>query len=191
MEKEKKKNLLKNSLNPFYKGVCKMKALRIFMVVAFLVMPLLASDALADFAADTVNIGFGGNKKISATTTDQPILGFWVPTSGDPDTLKTVALKSYMERAFSVKAVRLWVETNGTAGWQNTDTNLKTVTTNGMRFETQDSIVFSGLNRVIKADRDTFYITVDAHTDSVNARAYYFHEHGLDVVIEAGYIHLA
>ena len=186
MIKEETKNSFKNFLNPFYKGVCKMKALRIFMMVALLAMPLFASSAWADFTADTVYTAFA---RIGATTTNQPILGFTIPKVGD-DTLKTVALKSYNERAFSVKLVKLWVETNGTAGWQSGDTHLKTFNTNGMRFETQDTIVIGGLNRIIKAGADTFYITVDAHTDSVNANAYFYHEHGLEVVIEPGYIHL-
>jgi len=166
-----------------------MKPLRIFMLMALLVLPLFASSVLADFTADTVNIGFGGNKKISENTVNQPILGFWIPKVGD-DTLKTVILKSYIERAYSVGFVKLWVETNNTPGWQITDTHLKTVNTLLNRFETQDTIVFSGLNRVIKADRDTFYFTIDAHTDSVKATPYLFNEHGLDVVIEEGRIAL-
>jgi hypothetical protein len=191
MIKEKIGNFFRISINPFYKGVCKMKPLRIFMLMALLVLPLFASSVLADFTADTVNIGFGGNKKISENTINQPILGFSIPTSGgDVDTLKEIILKSFIERAYSVGFVKLWVETNNTPGWQITDTHLKTVNTLLNRFETQDTIVFSGLNRVIKANADTFYFTIDAHTDSVKATPYLFNEHGLDVVIEEGRIEL-
>ncbi|MGB2982152.1 MAG: hypothetical protein WBC77_13005, partial [Candidatus Zixiibacteriota bacterium] len=176
-----------------------MKLLRVLMVVALLAVPLFASEAKADFTAGYYEVDFA---RVGANTDDQPIIGFTIPCSDTgaaptPDTLKTVALKSYMERAFSVKLVNLWVETNGTAGWQVGDTHLKTyLLTNGVddRFETQDTIVFAGLNRVLRdssaASEDTFYITVDAHTDSVDANAYYFHGHGLEVVIEPGYIHL-
>lgn len=166
-----------------------MKPLRIFMLVALLVLPLFASSVLADFTADTVNIGFAGNKKISENTINQPILGFWIPKSG-ADTLKTVIVKSYIERAFSVQSVKLWVETNGTPGWQITDTELSTKSMLGRRFETQDSVIFNGLNRVIKASRDTFYVTIDAYTDSVKAHPDLFDTHGLDVVIEEGRIQL-
>jgi len=189
MLKEETKNIMENLINPFYKGVCKMKPLRIFVIVALMVLPLFASSVLADFTADTVNIGFAGNKKISANTINQPILGFWVPKVGD-DTLKTLVLKSYIERAFSVGSVKLYVESNPTPGFQTTDTYLGAVNTLAKRFETQDTIVFSGLNRVIKAGRDTFYIVIDAHTDSVRAHPDLFSEHGLDVVIEPGRIKL-
>ncbi|MGB3093903.1 MAG: hypothetical protein WBC42_11890, partial [Candidatus Zixiibacteriota bacterium] len=173
-----------------------MKLLRVLMVVALLAVPLFASEAEADFTAFVYDVDFA---RVGVNTVDQPIIGFTIPCSDTgaaptPDTLKTVALKSYMERAYSVKLVKLWVETNGTAGWQVGDTHLQSVNTNGNRFETQDTIVFAGLNRVLRdtsvAKDDTFYVTVDTHTDSVNANAYYYHERGLEVVIEAGYIHL-
>ncbi|MGB8657466.1 MAG: hypothetical protein WCE90_06730 [Candidatus Zixiibacteriota bacterium] len=164
-----------------------MKPLRIFVMVALLVLPLLASTALADFTADTVFTQF---YRVSATTTNQPIIGFTIP-GGAHDTLKSLAVKSYMERAFSVKQLKLWVETNHTKGWQSTDTHIKSFDLTGMRFETQDTIVISGINRLIRASNvDTFYITVDAYTDSVNAQARYYDTHGLDLVLEPGYIHL-
>jgi len=116
MEKEKTKNPFKNFFNPFYKGVCKMKPLRIFLVVALVVVPLLASDAWADFTPGWYDVQGGKDSiKISANSTNQPILGFVIPKNGN-DTLKYLTVKSYMERAFSVQALKLWVETNGTPG---------------------------------------------------------------------------
>jgi hypothetical protein len=167
-----------------------MKLLRIFMVVALLAVPLFASEALADFTAGFYDVNYA---RISATTDNQPIIGFTIPAAAGPnlDTLKTLAVKSYIERSFSVSSLKLWVETNGQTGWQSGDSHLKTLILNGTPFQTEDTLVFSNINRVIRdAAPDTFYITVDAHTDSVNARAYYYHEHGLEVVIDPGYIHL-
>lgn len=196
MLREKRENLLGNHFNPFYKGVCKMKLLRVLMVVALLAVPLFASEAKADFAPVVYDVDFA---RVGVNTVNQPIIGFTIPCSDTgaaptPDTLKTVALKSYMERAYSVKLIKLWVETNDTTGWQSSDTHLKSVSTNGERFETPDTIAFAGINRVLRdssvADEDTFYITVDTHTDSVNASASLYHERGLEVVIETGYIHL-
>jgi len=187
MPRENRMDLLENHFNPFYKGVCKMKLLRIFMVMALLAVPLFASAAKADFTAGYVSVPFA---RVSANTVNQPIIGFTIPC-GTNDTLKTLALKSFMERAYSVVAVKLWVETNPTPGWQSTDTHLKTYLLNGDRFETEDTIVMGNINRVCSgAGPDTFYITVDAYTDSVNAVPHEYHTKGLEIVIEAGYIHL-
>jgi hypothetical protein len=173
-----------------------MKLLRVFLVVALLAVPLIASDALADFTAGWYDVPF---HRISATTDNQPIIGFTIPCAGggkqSPDTLKTLALKSFIERSFSVGYIKLWVESNHTAGFQETDTHLKTVSLGTTAFQTQDTLLFSNINYMIREcvagiDEDTFYVTVDANTDSVDARAYFYHEHGLEVVIEPGYIHL-
>ncbi|MGB2990609.1 MAG: hypothetical protein WBC98_11700, partial [Candidatus Zixiibacteriota bacterium] len=163
-----------------------MKALRIFMMVALLAMPLFASNAWADFYSFLYDVD---NQRIGATSTDEPIIGFTIPP-GANDTLKTLALKSFVERAFSVKVLRLWVDDDATLGPSSGDSNIDTYVLNGDPFETQDSIVFANIGHVIGTEDTIFYVTVDAHTDSVNADAYYFHEHGLEVVIEAGYIHL-
>jgi hypothetical protein len=190
MPREKRRNLLENYFNPFYKGVCKMKLLRVFMVVALLALPLFASVAEADFTAGYVSVPFA---RVSANTVNRPIIGFYIPC-GANDTLKTLALKSYMERAYSVISVKLWVESNTTPGFQITDSHLKTYLLDGDRFETNDTIVIGNINRVIEPcgsdTRDTFYVTIDAYTDSVNAYPYEYHEKGLEVVIEPGYIHL-
>ncbi|UCB51957.1 MAG: hypothetical protein JSV10_08190, partial [Candidatus Zixiibacteriota bacterium] len=164
-----------------------MKLLRIFMVMALLALPLFASVAKADFTAGYISVPFA---RVSANTVNQPIIGFTIPC-GVNDTLKTLALKSFMERAYSVIAVKLWVESNPTPGWQSTDTHLKTYLLNGDRFETEDTIVMGNINRVCSgAGPDTFYVTIDAYTDSVNAVPHEYHTKGLEIVIEAGYIHL-
>jgi hypothetical protein len=160
------------------------------MVVALMAVPLFASEAWADFTADTI---YTAPARISATTDNQPIIGFTIPAAAGPgvDTLKTLAVKSYIERSYSINALKLWVETNGTAGWQSGDSHLKTLILNDIPFQTQDTVLFSNINRVIRDTApDTFYLTVDAHTDSVNARAYFYHEHGLEVVIDSAYMHL-
>jgi hypothetical protein len=57
MLKENKGSKLKTFLNPFCEGVSKMKPFRITVVLlALLVLPLFASQALANFTADTVNV---------------------------------------------------------------------------------------------------------------------------------------
>ncbi|MGB2982048.1 MAG: hypothetical protein WBC77_12465, partial [Candidatus Zixiibacteriota bacterium] len=89
-----------------------MKALRIFMMVALLAMPLFASNAWADFYSFHYDVD---NQRIGATSTDEPIIGFTIPP-GANDTLKTLALKSFVERAFSVKVLRLWVDDDATLG---------------------------------------------------------------------------
>lgn len=174
-----------------------MKLLRVFMVVALMAVPLLASDALADFTAGHYDVDFA---RIWAGTANQPIIGFTIPCASgggkqSPDTLRTLALKSYIERSFSIQAIKLWVESNHSVGWQSSDTHLKTVSLSNVAFQTQDTLVFSNIYYLIREcasgiDEDTFYVTVDAYSDSVNARAYFYHEHGLEVVIEPGYIHL-
>jgi hypothetical protein len=190
MPREKGKNLLENYFNPFYKGVCKMKLLRVFMVLALLALPLFASAAKADFTAGYVSVPFA---RVSANTVNKPIIGFTIPC-GANDTLMTLALKSFMERAYSVIAVKLWVESNPTPGFQATDSHLRTYLLNGDRFETEDTIVMGNIGYVIDTcganDRDTFYVTIDAYTDSVNAVPHEYHTKGLEIVIEAGYIHL-
>jgi hypothetical protein len=156
MSQEKRANLSQNYFNPFYKGVCKMKLLRVFMVMALLAVPLFASEARADFTAGLYDVDFA---RIGASTENQPIIGFTIP-AGVNDTLKTLALKSYMERAYSVFALKLWVETNGTPGWQSEDTHLGTHTLNGDRFETEDTVVMANINRIIGPTEATFYVTV-------------------------------
>ena len=151
---------------------------------------VLNVTSASEFTAGFYDVDFA---RVSANTADQPIIGFQIPC-GTNDTLRTLALKSYMERAFSVKLIKLWAETNQSVGWQSTDTHLKTYTVGGNPFETQDTIVMNNIDHVIRtcgADtRDTFYVTVDCHTDSVNAKPEYYHDYGLEVVIEPEYIHL-
>jgi hypothetical protein len=53
MVKEKTGNFFKNLLHPFYKGVCKMKHLRIVTMVALLVLTLFASQV---FSANFTNL---------------------------------------------------------------------------------------------------------------------------------------
>jgi hypothetical protein len=169
-----------------------MKLLRVFMVVALLAVPLLASEALADFTANLYDVPYA---RVSATTVNQPIIGFAIPTnlgSTARDTLKTLNLKSFMERAYSVIQVKLWAESDASLpGWQATDNHLITYTLNGDRFETED-VIFMNVNRLLRdqsvATLDTFYITIDAYTSEVNLTPEEYDTKGLEIVIEAGYI---
>jgi hypothetical protein len=187
MLKEKKRGNLKTFLNPFSGGVSKMKPFRTTVVLlALLVLPLFATQALADFTSDTTNV-CPYETKVSANTDNQVVIGFTIPRDGD--TLMTLKVRSYIERSFATEFLKLWVESNGSAGWQSDETNLRVVNTAGLPFQTNDVITISSINHEITGT-DTFYITLDAYTANVNALADSFHETGLEVVMDPGYIEL-
>jgi|GEM_PF-1268098 len=187
MEKEKKKNFLKNSLNPFYKGVCKMKALRITMVLlALLVLPLFATQTLAaDFFVPLYDVP---NGLVGANTDNKPVIGFILEhLSGE--TLDKVTVRSFIQRVYATERLKLWREDGTTAGFQAGEDELwKTHVTSGIEFDINEEITFLGINKVLPTDDEVFYITLDIYTDKVNANPGYYHETGLEVTLDEGYI---
>jgi hypothetical protein len=166
-----------------------MKPLRTTAVLlALLVMPLFGSETLADFTADTVNIG-PYETKVNAYTDNQPVIGFTIPA--DSETLKTVKVRSFIERAYATERVKLWVEAgdaHGPAGFHELDDQLlKVYVTSGIEFDINEIITLSNINYVISGV-DTFYLTLDIYTDNVNAWPEYFHQMGLEVVLDSGFI---
>lgn len=172
-----------------------MKPFRITLVLlALMVLPLFVSQALADFAADTIpaSVGSVPNGLVGANTKDKPVFGF-ILNGLSGKTLDRVKIRSYIQRVYATEMVELWKENGLAAGFQadgaNKDLLLKPYITNGIEFDINEEISFLNLNRTLGAS-DTFYITLDINTGKVNANRDYYHETGLEVTIPAGYIRL-
>jgi hypothetical protein len=192
MLKEKKNRNLKTFSNSFSKGVSKMKPFRITVVLlALLVLPLFASQAWAQFSVTQLTEDFiNPSTKVSANS-DTLVMAFRIPASVSGETLTTVKVRSFIELGFATERVRLWAENGTTAGWQKTDEVLGTIITSSLAegFQTNYVITFSGLNYELTSG-DTFYVTLDMYNSYVNAHADTFHETGLEVVIDPGFIEL-
>ncbi len=187
MAKEKKKNLFKTLFNPFYKGVCKMKALRTTVfLVALLVLPLFATQTLAaDFFVPLYDVP---DDLVGVNTDNQPVIGFILEhLSGE--TLDKVKVRSYIQRVYATEKVKLWREDGTTPGFQaGEDELLKTYVTSGIEFDINEEISFLGINKVLPTDDEVFYITLDVNTAAVTANPGYYHQTGLEVTLPEGYI---
>jgi hypothetical protein len=194
MPKEKTKNLLKNYFNPFYKGVCKMKPLRITMfLVAFLVLPLLLSQTMAaTFSVlDSTWVPFA---KISKnTTTPKALLGIQITgVTGCPSNcVESITLKSFVTKAFSVGSVQIYRESNGTKGLQvgtgsGYDQLVASRDTRTLQFDSNDTLTIGGIHDcglVCSPDTNRFYVAVTAHHDSVAAYPSGYNGQCLEVVV--------
>jgi hypothetical protein len=190
MLQEKKKRKLKTFLNPKSKGVSNMKPFRITVILlALVVLPLFASQALADFAATLYDVPDG---LVGANTKDKPVIGFNINGEGG-NTLDRVKIRSYIQRVYATERVKLWRENGSAAGFQasgaDMDQLLKTYITSGIEFDINEEISFLTINKVLGA-AETFYITLSINTGAVNANPDYYHQTGLEVTIEDGYIRL-
>jgi len=168
-----------------------MKPFRITVVLlALLVLPLFVTQALADFSATQLTEDFiNPSTKVSANS-DTLVMAFRIPAAVSGETLTTVKVRSFIELAFATERVRLWAENGTTPGWQRTeDEGLGTIITSSLieGFQTNHVITFSGLSYELTSG-DTFYVTLDMYNSYVNAHADTFHETGLEVVIDPGFI---
>jgi hypothetical protein len=192
MLQEKKKRKLKTLLNPFTKGVSNMKPFRITgVLLALLVLPLFATQALATFAPSLYDVP---NGLVGANTRDKPVIGFVIPASESGKHLKTVIVKSYIERVYATQRVKLWKEGGDTVGFSGEDILLKSYITSGIEFDINETISLLNINSNTNSllnGADTFYITLDINTGAVQADPLYYHLTGLEVRLEAGYIKLA
>jgi hypothetical protein len=190
MLQEKKKRKLRTFLNLKAKGVSNMKPFRITVVLlALMVLPLFASQALADFSAVLYDVPDG---LVGANTKDKPVIGFII-NGESGNILDRVKIRSYIQRVYATEKIKLWRENGSAGGFQasgaDMDQLLKTYITSGIEFDINEEISFLTINRTLAAS-DTFYITLDINTGAVNANPDYYHQTGLEVTIPAGYIRL-
>ena len=171
-----------------------MKPFRIAVVLmALLVLPLFATQALASFVPTLYDVP---NGLVGANTKDKPVIGFVIPSSQNGKHLKTVKVRSYIERVYATERVELWKENGTTGGFQSDeDLLLKGYITSGIEFDINEEISFLNINsnsNSLLNGADTFYITLDINTGVVDGDPLqYYHQTGLEVRLEAGYIKLA
>ena len=162
------------------------------VLLALLVLPLFASEALADFTATRITESFvNPSTKVSANS-DTLVMAFVIPATVSGETLITVGVRSAIERSFATERVRLWAEDGTNPGWQRTEDQLlgfRITSSHPTGFETNDVITFTGLSHELTSG-DTFYISLDMYNSYVTAQADSFHETGLEVVLDAGFIEL-
>lgn len=162
------------------------------ILLALLVLPLLATQALADFNANLYRVPDGvfvPEQLVSAITQDKAVIGFTI-NGEDGNTLDRVKIRSQIQRVYATERVEIWREDGTTAGFQkDEDEWLDGYYTGSIEFDINEEITILGINQPLGAS-ETFYITLDINTGVVNADPDYYHQTGLEVAIEAGYIRL-
>ncbi|MFH1335123.1 MAG: hypothetical protein ABII96_01265, partial [Candidatus Zixiibacteriota bacterium] len=158
-----------------------MKPLRITMfLVAFLVLPLLVSQAMAAATFTVLDSSWVPFAKISKnTTTPKALLGIQI-TNVDSclsNCLESITLKSFITKAFSVASVQIYRESNSSKGLQTGtgsgyDQLVASYDTRNLQFDSNDTLKLGGIHDcglVCAPDTNRFYVAVTAHHDSVAA----------------------
>jgi hypothetical protein len=158
-----------------------MKPLRITMfLVAFLVLPLLVSQAMAAATFTVLDSSWVPFAKISKnTTTPTALLGIQITgVTGCPSNcLESITLKSFVTKAFSVGSILLYRESNGTKGLQvgtgsGYDQLITSRDTRNLQFDSNDTLTIGGIHNcglVCAPDTNRIYVAITAHHDSVAA----------------------
>jgi hypothetical protein len=190
MLKEEKKRNLKTFLNPKSKGVSNMKPFRIAVVLmALLVLLLFVGQVFAAVSytrLDTLYVPWG---KISKNTNDRALLGFRIDGVGSGKSLKSIVVKSFIQKAYSIEKLKLYMEDNDSVGLQvgiGGDKLVKTLDVYSRRFDSNERGRFTGLTQALNASPDSnlFYLAIDAHTDTVGAYPDIFNGQCLELIIE-------
>ncbi len=180
-----------------------MKPLRTTMfLVAFLVLPLLVSEAIAAVTYSVLDSTWVPFAKISRnTTTPKALLGIQITgVTGCPgNCLDELTLKSFNTKAFSVASVLLYRESNGTKGLQTGtgtgyDQLVASYDTRMLQFDSNDTLKLAGIHDCNLlcgvADTNRFYVAITAHHDSVAAYPAGYNGQCLEMLILPGRLHL-
>ena len=163
--------------------------------MALLVLPLFASQVFAISITyknlDTLQVPFG---KISKNTDDRALLGFKIYGVTSTKYLEYVNLKSFIQKAYSVEHLKLYMETNDTVGLQVPgDQLLQYKDIRNRRFDSNDTMPFTSLHRLLNQDPDStlFYVAIDAFTDTVGAHPDLYDGQCLEVIVLPGKMRLS